>query len=148
MRFVPTHTIVTYGRVTYVRLDADKRGNGPLYTEQEWDTATAADWELVGGGLCFHGMPRLATLSAIPADDKAACLARYEAMVAHPRAHLIPAAAWRGLAGRLEMNAFNAGGDLGRKYHDRVADCVERAGRYEGVVRRAAAHLKATIATY
>ena len=48
--FHATHEIHSDNSVTPVMLR-----DGCLYTREEWDTCTAADWELVGGLLLFHG---------------------------------------------------------------------------------------------
>jgi hypothetical protein len=61
--FNHTHTIKIVdgsGLATRIEVDADARGPveaGPLYTRQEAETCTAADWEMVEGELHFQGQP-------------------------------------------------------------------------------------------
>lgn len=54
--WIPTHTITVrlHGRepeITHVMLcDGDGPGFGPAYTREEWDSDSAADWELTTDG--------------------------------------------------------------------------------------------------
>lgn len=53
--FVPTHTIVVNDEPIPVHLDADELGNGPAYTQEEWNAQVAADWECTDDGWLFQG---------------------------------------------------------------------------------------------
>lgn len=53
MDFAPTHVIEGKGEVIPVQLV-----DGVLYTRAEWESQTAADWEVVDGVLLFQGQVR------------------------------------------------------------------------------------------
>lgn len=48
--FKPTHRVVMNG-IQDELMDVE----GALYTKEEWDSGTKADWELVEGNLFFQG---------------------------------------------------------------------------------------------
>jgi len=51
--FVPTHEIFSNSDKFQVQLE-----DGALYTREEWNSASGADWELVDGELRFQGQIR------------------------------------------------------------------------------------------
>ncbi len=71
--FEPTHIIATGTRVLPVRLEpSEDHGGSVLYTQEEWESVTSADWELQDDGrLTFQGRnprPVVATLHMIGDD--------------------------------------------------------------------------------
>lgn len=60
--FEPTHEVLHNGRtipvmlVDWLDFGLPKIGTGgPLYTREEWETCTAADWTIEDQGLHFQG---------------------------------------------------------------------------------------------
>lgn len=58
VKFVPTHKIITADQATLVRhvLTGEDDNSAALYTKEEWDSCTNADWEIQENGrLTFQG---------------------------------------------------------------------------------------------
>lgn len=60
MKFRATHKITFTPvsgdvQVFDVQLEADEAGDGPAYTQEEWDSSSKADWERVDGSWFFQG---------------------------------------------------------------------------------------------
>lgn len=55
MKWFPTHEVQTSKETYLVHLDANEEGHGPAYTEEEWNTDSAADLERCPGGWLLQG---------------------------------------------------------------------------------------------